>query len=86
MLDEPTSYLDIRYKLEFLSVIQKMAKERKLTVIMSLHELDLAERISDRIACVRGDCIDRFGTPEEIFFPEAIFRGFMELPQELITN
>lgn len=67
VLDEPTSYLDIRYKLEFLSVIQKMAKERKLTVIMSLHELDLAERISDRIACVRGDCIDRFGTPEEIF-------------------
>ena len=67
VLDEPTSYLDIRYKLEFLSVIQKMAKESKLTVIMSLHELDLAERISDRIACVRGDCIDRFGTPEEIF-------------------
>ena len=67
VLDEPTSYLDIRYKLEFLSVIQKMAKERKLTVIMSLHELDLAERISDQIACVRGDCIDRFGVPEEIF-------------------
>ena len=52
---------------EFLSVIQKMSRERKLTVILSLHELDLAERISDRIACVRGDCIDRFGTPEEIF-------------------
>ena len=67
VLDEPTSFLDIRYKLEFLSVIQKMSRERKLTVILSLHELDLAERISDRIACVRGDCIDRFGTPEEIF-------------------
>lgn len=67
VLDEPTSFLDIRYKLEFLSVLQKMAKERKLTVIMSLHELDLAERISDRIACVRGDCIDRFGSPEQIF-------------------
>lgn len=67
VLDEPTSFLDIRYKLEFLSVIQRMSRERKLTIIMSLHELDLAERISDRIACVRGDCIDRFGTPEEIF-------------------
>ena len=67
VLDEPTSFLDIRYKLEFLSVIQKMSRERKLTVILSLHELDLAERISDRIACVRGDCIDRFDTPEEIF-------------------
>lgn len=67
VLDEPTSFLDIRYKLEFLSVIQKMSRERKLSVIMSLHELDLAERISDRIACVRGDWIDRFGPPEEIF-------------------
>ena len=34
---------------------------------MSLHELDLAGRISDKIACVRGDKVDRFGTPEEIF-------------------
>ena len=67
VLDEPTSFLDIRYKVEFLSIIQKMSRERGLSVIMSLHELDLAERISDKIACVRGDCIDRFGTPEEIF-------------------
>lgn len=67
VLDEPTSFLDIRYKLEFLSILQEMSRERNLTVLMSLHELDLAGRISDKIACVRGDRIDRFGTPEEIF-------------------
>lgn len=67
VLDEPTSFLDMRYKLEFLSILQNMARTRKLSVIMSLHELDLAGRISDKIACVRGDKIDRFGTPEEIF-------------------
>lgn len=67
VLDEPTSFLDIRYKLEFLSIIQNMSRTRKLSVIMSLHELDLAGRISDKIACVRGDRVDRFGTPEEIF-------------------
>lgn len=67
VLDEPTSYLDIRYKLEFLSIIQNMSRTRNLSVIISLHELDLAGRISDKIACVRGDKIDRFGTPEEIF-------------------
>ena len=67
MLDEPTSFLDIRYKLEFLSIIQNMSRTRNLSVIMSLHELDLAGRISDKIACVRGDKVDRFGTPEEIF-------------------
>ena len=44
-----------------------MSRERNLSVIMSLHELDLAGRISDKIACVRGDKVDRFGTPEEIF-------------------
>lgn len=67
VLDEPTSFLDIKYKLEFLSIIQTMSRTRSLSVIMSLHELDLAGRISDKIACVRGDRIDRFGTPEEIF-------------------
>ncbi len=67
VLDEPTSFLDIRYKLEFLSILQSMSRNRNLSVIMSLHELDLAGRISDKIACVRGDKVDRFGTPEEIF-------------------
>ncbi|MGN0658641.1 MAG: ABC transporter ATP-binding protein [Emergencia sp.] len=69
LLDEPTSFLDIKYKVEFLSVLQAMARERNLSVIMSLHELDLAERVSDRILCVKGDKVDRFGTPEEIFQP-----------------
>lgn len=69
LLDEPTSFLDIKYKLEFLSVLQNLARTRTLSVIMSLHELDLAERISDKILCVKGDKVDRFGTPEEIFTP-----------------
>ncbi len=67
VLDEPTSFLDIRFKLEFLSILQKMSREHNLTVIMSLHELELAERISDKIVCVKGDRVDRFGTPEEVF-------------------
>lgn len=67
ILDEPTSYLDIKYKLEFLSVLQRMQKLKGLTVIMSLHELDLAARVSDKILCVKGKYVERFGTPEEIF-------------------
>lgn len=69
VLDEPTSYLDIRYKLEFLSIIQNMSRTRNLSVIMSLHELDLAERISDKVVCIKGDKVDRFGSPEEVFTP-----------------
>ena len=46
-----------------------MAREKNLSVLMSLHELDLAGRISDQIACIKGDRIDRVGSPEEIFTP-----------------
>lgn len=67
LLDEPTSYLDIKYKLEFLSLLQKMAREKRLSVIMSLHELDLAKKVSDRIICVGKNAVERFGTPREIF-------------------
>ncbi len=67
ILDEPTSYLDVKYKLEFLSILQEMQKKKKLTVIMSLHELELAARVSDKILCINGKCVERFGRPEEIF-------------------
>ena len=66
ILDEPTSYLDVRHKLEFLSILQKLCRERQLTVILSLHELELAEKISERILCVNGRAVDRIGTPEEV--------------------
>ena len=52
LLDEPTSYLDIRYKLEFMSVLQELARRKKVAVILSIHELDLAERVSDWVLCV----------------------------------
>ncbi|MGI5979192.1 MAG: ABC transporter ATP-binding protein [Oscillospiraceae bacterium] len=67
VLDEPTSYLDIRHKLELLDILKTMVREKRLAVVMSLHELDLAQRISDRVVCVNGHSVDRCGTPEEIF-------------------
>jgi iron complex transport system ATP-binding protein len=72
ILDEPTSFLDIRHKLELLSILRSMAKEKKITVIMSLHEIDLAQKVSDKIICVKGDHISNFGKPEEIFKTEII--------------
>ena len=67
ILDEPTSYLDVKYKLEFLSMLQEMTRKKKIGVLMSLHELDLAERVSDKIVCVKGENIEHYGTPEEVF-------------------
>lgn len=76
ILDEPTSFLDIKYKLEFLLLLQEMREKRGLTVIMSLHELELAKIVSDRILCLRGEYVERYGTPEEVFESDFIERLF----------
>lgn len=71
VLDEPTAYLDIRHKIELLEILREMAAEKNVTVIMSLHEIDLAAKISDYLLCVKGETISAFGPPEEILAGEA---------------
>lgn len=66
VLDEPTAYLDIRHKIELLDILREMAHERGITVVMSLHEIDLATKISDYLICIKGDTIAAFGSPDEI--------------------
>ena len=67
LLDEPTSFLDIRYQVELLSILRGLVADRNISVIMSLHELDMAQKVSDKVMCVHGETIFRYGTPEEIF-------------------
>ena len=94
VLDEPTSYLDIHHKIKLLNILRKMAKEKNISVIMSLHEIDLAPKISDMIMCVKGSTIKYYGTPKEIFKDKIIeelynlesnrynmFFGSIELPK-----
>ena len=72
VLDEPTSFLDIRHKLELLAILKNMVIQKKTAVLMSLHELDLAQKISDSVICVHGDKIEKYGSPEEIFSSEYV--------------
>lgn len=74
ILDEPTSYLDIRHKLELLNTLKKLVREKNIAVLMSLHELDLAERVSDKIVCIDGGKVGLVGTPEDIFLDGYISR------------
>lgn len=67
VLDEPTSFLDIRHKLELLTILKNLVRDKNVAVLMSLHELDLAQKLSDYIVCVNENSIERCGTPEEIF-------------------
>ena len=66
ILDEPTSFLDIRHKLELLSILEELVRQKNLAVFMSLHELDLAQKISDTVICIKDGRVDRVGAPEEV--------------------
>lgn len=72
VLDEPTSFLDIRHKLELLGILKDMVRQRQLAVVMSLHELDLAQKVSDYVVCIHNNAVDRCGPPEEIFTAQYI--------------
>ena len=72
ILDEPTSYLDIRYKIDILEKIRLLARQNDMAVLMSLHELDIAMQISDTVIAMGDGKVQRIGTPKEIFEEEFI--------------
>ena len=67
LLDEPTSYLDVRAQLEMLQLLRREARERGIAVVASLHEIDLAQKAADYVICIRDGRVAFQGTPDEIF-------------------
>lgn len=74
VLDEPTSFLDIKYKIELLSVLRRLAREEKTAILLSLHEVELARKISDEVLCVKDGRILEVGPPERVLSEEGICR------------
>ena len=72
LLDEPTSFLDIKGKIELLTILKELAHTGRLAVILSLHELELAEKIADTVVCVSPTGVSQVLTPKEAFTPENI--------------
>lgn len=75
LLDEPTSFLDIGYKIEMMSQIQKMAKNG-IAVLMTMHDLDIAKKISDKVISIKDGRVDRIGTSRDLFEEEYLCRLF----------
>ncbi|MFZ4269808.1 ABC transporter ATP-binding protein [Streptomyces arboris] len=65
-LDEPTTYLDLRHQLEVLQTVVRLRAERRLTVVMVLHDLNHAARFADRIVALREGRIAADGPPGEV--------------------
>ena len=71
-LDEPTTYLDVRYQLDILRLIQKLNREFGITVIMVLHDINQSLYYSDEIIAMKDGKIIAQGVPEEIITTELV--------------
>lgn len=71
-LDEPTTYLDIRYQIEILKLVQKLNREYGITIIMVLHDMNQAIHYSDRIIGLKDGHVAAEGAPDEMITPESI--------------
>lgn len=72
IMDEPTIHLDIKHKIEVLTIIRRLCKEKNITVIASLHDIDLALKNSDYVLFVKDNNILGYGTPEALVREHAI--------------
>lgn len=76
LLDEPTTYLDLAYQLEVLELLYRLNREQGCTIVMVLHDLNLAARFADYMIAIRGGDIIQHGTPEEVMTAEVLEETF----------
>lgn len=72
LLDEPTSALDIAHQVEVLALIQRLSRERGLTVIAVLHDINMAVRYCDRLVALRAGEVIAEGAPDNIMQPDVL--------------
>lgn len=82
LLDEPTQHLDIGGKVELLRRLRRLAAERRYTVLVVTHELDLAAEFADRIVLLHRGKSLRAGTPAEVY-DRALLEEVFEAPLEV---
>ncbi len=76
LLDEPTTYLDMAYQLEVLQLVQKLNKEKQITVIMVLHDINQASRFSDELIVLKKGSIIAQGKPADVMTNETLREAF----------
>jgi iron complex transport system ATP-binding protein len=72
LLDEPTAHLDLRHQDELLKLVHALAKEENLSILITLHDLNLVARFADRVALLSNGRVKKIGLPEQVLTPEEL--------------
>lgn len=71
-LDEPTTYLDIKYHMEIMELVRKLNEEYGITIVMVLHDINQAIRYSDKIIGLKEGAVAVEGSPDEVITSESL--------------
>lgn len=66
LLDEPTVHLDLKHRVEVMGILRNLCRNQGITVVASLHDVDVAAKVSDRVALIKSGTVTHWGTPETV--------------------
>ncbi len=72
LLDEPTAHLDFRHRVEVMAILRDLCRKQKITVVASLHDVDVAAKVADRVALIKGGKLAGWGPPEKVLSGTAV--------------
>ena len=85
LLDEPTAALDLKYQVEILSILKRLNTDRKMTLVMAMHDLNLASKFCNRLILLNEGKIESDGTPEQVLNKEILERVY-DIEIDLVSS
>lgn len=85
LLDEPTTYLDVKHQLDVLDLLTELNRDRGTTIVMVLHDLNLAARYSNELVAVSGGKVFAHGHPREVITKENV-KSVFGIDSVIITD
>jgi len=85
LLDEPTTFLDVAHQIDVLDLLTDLNRDRGTTIVMVLHDLNLAARYAHQLVAVRDGRIHTVGSPHDVVTPDVV-RQVFALDSEVITD
>lgn len=72
LLDEPTVHLDLRHRIEVMTILRNLCRDQGITVLASLHDVDIAAKISDQVALIKDSGMMAWGSPESMLHADSV--------------
>jgi iron complex transport system ATP-binding protein len=85
LLDEPTTYLDLSHQIDVLELVARLHAERGRTVVVVLHDLNLAARYAERLVAMRDGLLVASGTPHEVL-TEQLLADVFDLEARVVPD